>query len=306
MSVGIQRQSFSDVSDWLTCLDQSHAVATRSGWEFVIVLAAGVDQFGRDNDAKKAELYKLASDQLNLAESTLKSYVSTLHKPSSQVAIERGLEIGHAKAVLGLEHEQAVAVLEEAAVQRMSVERTRYTAHSNRANGDVTISYPVNAEFTRVLQMAKSATIQFVMEKVNRLRLLTTVGLCREATIVAHSDHPMLARYVNITADTAAWARADHVALVWSEVKNGIGNMEERMRELEQLYPDCTRKQLEKAGRTAEEWPVNERHQGYYVRYAHHELLNMRSREERAEYLSKAEQLGFTAQRLEAELRGMR
>ena len=119
---------YQDVSGWLTELDGCYIQFKRSGWEFAVALTHGIDQFGSTPQAK-AELYELASKQLNCSVKTLRNYVSVVRNPAASVAIELGLEIGHANAVLGLPGPQAESVLHEAAERMLSVEATRYMVH---------------------------------------------------------------------------------------------------------------------------------------------------------------------------------
>ena len=118
---------FIDVSDWLTQLDLAYARAKRAGWEFLFVLRAGVDQFGR-NDPERMQMYENAATQLNLSVKTLQNYVSIVRNPVAQKAIELDLEIGHADAVLGLTEERAEDVLSQAAERGLTVAQTRYLA----------------------------------------------------------------------------------------------------------------------------------------------------------------------------------
>lgn len=119
---------FDDVSNWLACVESSYAAAQRSMWEFLLVLRAGVDQFGRTDHAK-AELYEAAAVAIGRSAKTIQNYVSASRKPTTELAIELGLELGHAVAVLGLDNERAEGVLLEAAENGLSVEATRYIAH---------------------------------------------------------------------------------------------------------------------------------------------------------------------------------
>lgn len=119
---------FATVSEWLSCLTEVYGEYQRSMWQFVVALRAGVDQFGRTSH-EKADLYRLAAEQLQMSPKTVQNYVSASRKASTEYAIELGLEIGHAVAVLGLENDEAEAVLTEAAEQGLSVEATRHRAH---------------------------------------------------------------------------------------------------------------------------------------------------------------------------------
>lgn len=133
VTISKSNYTFTDVSGWLDNLDHSYQRACRAGWEFLYILVAGLDQFGR-TDSRKMELYELAHVQTGLSIKTLQDYASTARKPSTRLAIELGLEKGHAKAVLGLDNDLAEAILTEAAEQGLSVESTRYRARQVRDN----------------------------------------------------------------------------------------------------------------------------------------------------------------------------
>ena len=130
---------FIDVSDWLTQLDLAYARAKRAGWEFLFVLRAGVEQFGR-NDPERMQMYENAATQLNLSVKTLQNYVSIVRNPVAQKAIELDLEIGHADAVLGLTEERAEDVLSQAAERGLTVAQTRYLAWGQSAPQPVSSS----------------------------------------------------------------------------------------------------------------------------------------------------------------------
>lgn len=144
VTISKSNYTFVDVSDWLTRLDHSYERARLAGWEFLFILCSGLDQFGR-TDPRKMELYELASQQTGLSVKTLQDYVSTARKPSTALAIELGLEKGHAKAVLGLDNDLAEAVLTEAAEQGLSVESTRWRARQYKEPyRDIPIIHPPN------------------------------------------------------------------------------------------------------------------------------------------------------------------
>lgn len=131
VTISKSNYTFTDVSSWLDSLDQTYQRACHHGWEFIYILVAGLDQFGRTDHAKM-ELYELAHQQTGLSVKTLQDYASTARKPTTRLAIELGLEKGHAKAVLGLDNDEAEAVLTEAAEQGLSVESTRWLARQRK------------------------------------------------------------------------------------------------------------------------------------------------------------------------------
>lgn len=128
-----QENAFIDIPDWLTQLDISYGRFRKAGWDFLLVLRAGVDQFGRTDHAK-AELYELASQQTGLAVSTLITYVSTVRSPISPVAIELGLTFSHARAALGMEPEAANDLLTKAAENSWTPERVSQEAWISKAS----------------------------------------------------------------------------------------------------------------------------------------------------------------------------
>jgi len=128
-----QEKAFIDISDWLTQLDISYGRFRKAGWDFLLILRAGVDQFGRTDHAK-SELYDLASQQTGLAVSTLITYVSTVRSPISPVAIELGLTFSHARAALGMEPEAANDLLTKAAEQSWTPEQVSKEAWIKKAS----------------------------------------------------------------------------------------------------------------------------------------------------------------------------
>lgn len=126
-TISTSQYTFSDVSQWLERVEFTYGRLKLAGWEFVLTLQKGIDQFGR-TDPAKMELYELASQQVGLSVNTLQNYVSTARKPSTVYAVELGLQLGHAQAVIGLEDVVAESVLLEAAENGMSVELTRRLA----------------------------------------------------------------------------------------------------------------------------------------------------------------------------------
>lgn len=128
-----QENTFVDVSDWLTQLDISYGRFRKAGWDFLLVLRGGIDQFGRTDHAK-AELYDLASQQTGLSVNTLMTYVSTIRSPISPIAIELGLTFSHARAALGLEAEVANDILNKAAEQSWTPEQVSKEAWIKKAS----------------------------------------------------------------------------------------------------------------------------------------------------------------------------
>lgn len=113
VTISKSNYTFVDVSDWLFRLDGSYENAKYTMWNFAVTLAAGVDQFGR-TDARKEELYKLASQQVGLSVGTLKTYASAARSPKAAMAIDKGLTFQHARAVLGLSEGEADDLLDKA------------------------------------------------------------------------------------------------------------------------------------------------------------------------------------------------
>src|SRR5690606_22614811 len=97
---------FADISDWLTRLDMSYTRLKAAGWDFILTLRAGVDQFSRTSH-EKAELYELAGAQLGLSPRTLQNYVSLARSAVAQIAISLDLEFAYAHAALGLDEDVA-------------------------------------------------------------------------------------------------------------------------------------------------------------------------------------------------------
>ena len=122
VTISKSNYTFVDVSSWLDKVGRTYDNAKMTMWDFVMTLAAGIDQFGR-NDPKREELYELASLQLGLAIGTLKTYVSAARSPVASLAIEKDLTFQHARAVLGLAEDVADDLLSQAVANGWSAER---------------------------------------------------------------------------------------------------------------------------------------------------------------------------------------
>ena len=107
-----------DISQWLLTLGQLWQARTQTGWQFVKELQTGIDTFSKRRD--RAQLYELVANHTNLAVKTLMNYVSLSRNPNSTIACDLGLDIAHAEAVLGLEYNEAQALLTQAAETSLS------------------------------------------------------------------------------------------------------------------------------------------------------------------------------------------
>lgn len=130
-TISASNYTFASVSDWLTRLNQSYENSKMTMWDFAVTLAAGVDQFGR-TDPRRQELFELASQQLGLAVSTLKTYASAARSPVASLAIEKDLTFQHARAVLGLPPDVADDLLDQAVANGWSAERLSQRAWAER------------------------------------------------------------------------------------------------------------------------------------------------------------------------------
>lgn len=131
--VKTQEQSFVDISDWLTQIDDSYSRFRAAGWEFIIKLRDGLDQFGRTNHAKM-ELYELASQQIGLTVNSLQTYASAARSPVASIAIELGLTFSHARAAIGLETDVAESILTDAAERGWTPEQVSKKAWIHKAS----------------------------------------------------------------------------------------------------------------------------------------------------------------------------
>lgn len=122
VTISKSNYTFVDVSSWLDKVGRTYDNAKMTMWDFVMTLAAGIDQFGR-SDPKREELYELASHQLGLAIGTLKTYVSAARSPVASLAIEKDLTFQHARNVLGLPEDMADSLLSDAVAGGWSPER---------------------------------------------------------------------------------------------------------------------------------------------------------------------------------------
>ncbi|HSG61636.1 MAG TPA: hypothetical protein VLA24_09405 [Pseudomonadales bacterium] len=110
--------STDEESRWLVTLGELWQARTQTGWQFVTELRDGIDKFSKRRD--RAQLYELVANQTGLAIKTLMNYVSLSRNPNSAMARELGLDIAHAEAVLGLEYDEAQALLTQAAETSLS------------------------------------------------------------------------------------------------------------------------------------------------------------------------------------------
>ena len=131
VTISKSNYTFVDVSNWLDQLDRVYTNAKVSMWHFAATLAAGIDQFGR-TDPRRQELFELASQQLGLAVSTLKTYASAARSPVASLAIEKDLTFQHARAVLGLPPDVADDLLDQAVANGWSAERLSQRAWAER------------------------------------------------------------------------------------------------------------------------------------------------------------------------------
>jgi len=115
------------LSEWLQALTELHALRTKAGWAFVDLLREGIDTFG-GTEYEKAELYRLAGEQVGLTTKTLQNYCSISRKFPPERRPD-GVDIGHCDAVLGLDDGQADYLLSEAVAYGMSVARVRQLAY---------------------------------------------------------------------------------------------------------------------------------------------------------------------------------
>lgn len=122
VTISKSNYTFIDVSSWLDRVGRTYDNAKMTMWDFVMTLAAGIDQFGR-NDPKREELYELAGHQLGLTIGTLKTYVSAARSPVASLAIEKDLTFQHARAVLGLDEDVADDLLSQAVAGGWAPER---------------------------------------------------------------------------------------------------------------------------------------------------------------------------------------
>lgn len=122
---------FTTVSEWLSRLDDSYSRAKRAGWDFIVTLRDGIDQFGR-TDHRKADLYELAANQIGVSARTLQNYVSMSRSVVASIAIDLDLDFNHANAALGLSEDVARDLLTTAAEQGWEPARVRKEAWAHK------------------------------------------------------------------------------------------------------------------------------------------------------------------------------
>lgn len=122
---------FDTVSDWLNSLDESYGRAKSAGWDFIITLRGGIDQFGR-TDHRKAELYEVAANQIGVSSRTLQNYVSMSRSAVAKIAMDLDLDFSHANAAMGLNEEVARDLLTTAAEQGWEPARIRKEAWAHK------------------------------------------------------------------------------------------------------------------------------------------------------------------------------
>lgn len=110
--------TYTDESAWLTDLDNAYTLHAKSGWHFADVLHRGVSQLQKRRD--KTDLYQLAHDQTRVSIKRMQNLVSMMNKPYAKQAQDLGLEIAHVEAVLGLDDDEAEAMLLDAAEQSIT------------------------------------------------------------------------------------------------------------------------------------------------------------------------------------------
>jgi hypothetical protein len=94
-------------SEWLAELSSAYEQYVESGWAFAQQLAAGA---GRTRE-ERVWAYELAAAQLGISPKTVANYANTARSPVAHIAQELGLELGHGRAVLGLDSEIAGELL---------------------------------------------------------------------------------------------------------------------------------------------------------------------------------------------------
>lgn len=132
VTISKSNYTFADVPTWLDSVGRTCENADLAMWHFVLTLAAGVDQFGKNDKAKIEELYDLASQQTGVRVTSLKTYVSAAHSPKAVMALEHGLTFQHARAVLGLDDDVADDMLARAKAGGWLPEKLGHEAWAKR------------------------------------------------------------------------------------------------------------------------------------------------------------------------------
>lgn len=131
-------EEYTETSDWLVDLGSALDLYQRSGWNFVAVLAKGIDDLSRRKE--KTALYADAHAQYpKLSIKRMKNLVSLSHKPYCKLAKDLELEIAHVEAVLGLSDDEAEAILLEAAENGLSANAIGATLRKKR---QANVAYP--------------------------------------------------------------------------------------------------------------------------------------------------------------------
>lgn len=111
------------ISEWLQMLDNLNEVRKQTPWEMADLMKQGIDAFCQDKN-EIADLYNLASEQLEISRKTLMNYVSCARTFPPERRRER-LEIGHHIAVLGMDEEVQDDILSKAESQGWTVAQVR-------------------------------------------------------------------------------------------------------------------------------------------------------------------------------------
>lgn len=106
-------------------LETTYKKELAMGWAFIRKLALFVGEWG------PGYIYQVA-DHLGKAPKTLQNYVSLARNPISHYAERLGLSRQHAGAVLGLDEEEAKALLLKAAEEGLADDWLRYEARAKR------------------------------------------------------------------------------------------------------------------------------------------------------------------------------
>lgn len=115
---------FAKTSEWLDTLERINKVRKQAPWDMADALLVGIEGIGQGNRDTIAELYDVASEQLEISRKTLMNYVSCARTFPESRRRER-LEIGHHIAVLGMDEELQDSILSDAEENAWSVAQIR-------------------------------------------------------------------------------------------------------------------------------------------------------------------------------------
>lgn len=113
------KTEYTDVSTWVTDVDEAFQLHQKSGWNWANVAKRGFDNLSKRHD--KTTLYDhLQTQNPRMTRKRMQNIMSLMNKPYCKLAQDLELDIAHVEAVLSLPDSEAEAMLLDAAEQSIS------------------------------------------------------------------------------------------------------------------------------------------------------------------------------------------